>query len=194
MGNPPTGGLFVSEAASWNRDILINMILKSLPPLSLRVCFAVSVRGLYSVVLFFVHVNDLFNSSNLLSFILFTDYTNIFFRHETIFYVLDIINRELRPIPSWFKTNKLNLQPEIYFFHPPHKVSYLMIFETMLMALNIRTDNTNFVGIYSNPSKPFLETSYSISPCVLQLYLELLHLYYLRTNLIRTVKLKSPEK
>ena len=75
-------------------------------------------------LLFIIYINDLFNSANSLSFILFADDTNIFFRHKSIFTLLDTVNRELSLVSLWFNANKLTLHPsktKFILFHPSRK-------------------------------------------------------------------------
>ena len=75
-------------------------------------------------LLFLIYINDLFHCSNLLSFILFADDTNIFFRHKDISTLVDTINSELSNVSSWLNANKLTLHPvktKLIQFHPSRK-------------------------------------------------------------------------
>ena len=63
-------------------------------------------------LLFLIYINDLFNSSHQLSFILFADDTNIFFLHKNINTLINILNKELAYVSQWFNINKLTLHPE----------------------------------------------------------------------------------
>ena len=102
-------------------------------------------------LLFIIYVNDLFNSSQLLSFILFADDTKIFFRHKNIHSLISIVNRELSSIFKWFNSNKLTLHSEktkFIIFHPPRKK--ISVNETKMQLNGIaisRTDKTKFLGI-----------------------------------------------
>ena len=60
-------------------------------------------------LLFLIYINDIHKSSNLLSFILFADDTNIFYSHSNIKTLIDIVNTELYKVSSWLKANKLSL-------------------------------------------------------------------------------------
>ena len=60
-------------------------------------------------LLFLIYVNDIINSSSILSFILFADDTNVLFSHKNLAYVIETFNFELQKISSWFKCNKLSL-------------------------------------------------------------------------------------
>ena len=57
-------------------------------------------------LLFLLHINDLFLSSNYLSFILFADDTNIFLRHKDLASLTRMVNQELSHVSSWFNANK----------------------------------------------------------------------------------------
>ena len=62
-------------------------------------------------LLFLLYINDLFLSSNYLSFILFADIddTNIFLRHKDLATLTRMVNQELSHVSSWFNANKLIL-------------------------------------------------------------------------------------
>ena len=57
-------------------------------------------------LLFLLHINDLFLSSNYPSFILFADDTNIFLRHKDLATLTRMVNQELSHVSSWFNANK----------------------------------------------------------------------------------------
>ena len=57
----------------------------------------------------FYYINDIVNSSELANFIMFADYTNLFFKHKDLTKLFSIINAELSKILYWFKLNKLSL-------------------------------------------------------------------------------------
>ena len=60
-------------------------------------------------LLFLIYVNDIINSSSILSFIMFADDTNILFSHKNLPELIATLNSELSNISSWFKCNKLSL-------------------------------------------------------------------------------------
>ena len=60
-------------------------------------------------LLFLIYVNDIINSSSILSFIMFADDTNISFSHKNLPELIATLNSELSNISSWFKCNKLSL-------------------------------------------------------------------------------------
>ena len=78
-------------------------------------------------LLFLLYINDLFLSSNFLSFILFADDTNISFRHKDLVDLATfarMVNQELSHVSSWFNANKLTVNPDKFkfiIFHPRRK-------------------------------------------------------------------------
>ena len=75
-------------------------------------------------LLFLLYINDLFVSSNYLSFILFADDTNIFLRHKDLATLTRMVNQELSHVSSWFNANKLTVHPDksrFIIFHPRRK-------------------------------------------------------------------------
>ena len=78
-------------------------------------------------LLFLLYINDLFLSSNFLSFILFADDTNISFRHKDLVDLATfarMVNQELSHVSSWFHANKLTVNPDKFkfiIFHPRRK-------------------------------------------------------------------------
>jgi AAA+ ATPase superfamily predicted ATPase len=67
-------------------------------------------------LLFLVFINDIFNTSNCLSFILFADDTNIFYSDKNINSLINTLNHELVKVASWLTGNKLTLHPSLYSF------------------------------------------------------------------------------
>ena len=75
-------------------------------------------------LLFLVFINDIFNTSNCLSFILFADDTNIFYSDKNINSLINTLNHELVKVASWLRANKLTLHPDktkFILFHPGRK-------------------------------------------------------------------------
>ena len=60
-------------------------------------------------VLFLIYSNDIVNSSNILSFVLFADDTTVFVQHDSIDGAIQILNSELAKVAEWFDSNKLTL-------------------------------------------------------------------------------------
>ena len=60
-------------------------------------------------LLFLIYINDIVNSSNILSFILFADDTTVYVQHDSIDGAIPILNSELAKVTEWFDSNKLTL-------------------------------------------------------------------------------------
>ena len=54
-------------------------------------------------------INDLCNASNIVELILFADDTNIFFSHNNLPLLMNIINSEMNKLSEWFRANKLSI-------------------------------------------------------------------------------------
>ena len=64
--------------------------------------------------LFILYVNDMCNVSKLLKFILFADDTNIFYSHDRLPELVNVLNTELDNMYTWFCVNKLSLKGALY--------------------------------------------------------------------------------
>ena len=60
-------------------------------------------------LLFLLYVNDLPSISNILTFILFADDTNIFVKGKNLTEIVNIFNVELSKLSDWFSANQLSL-------------------------------------------------------------------------------------
>ena len=60
-------------------------------------------------LLFLIFVNDLHKVTKYLDPIMFADDTNIFYNHENIKTLFQIVNCELKLVNEWFLANKLSL-------------------------------------------------------------------------------------
>ena len=100
-------------------------------------------------LLFSIYINDFDKSSDLLSFILFADDSNLFYSHSNLNVLFDTVNSELNNISSWIKANKLSLNINKTSFmlfskkviHPPQPI---YIDNNQIL----RTDCTKFLGMY----------------------------------------------
>ena len=82
----------------------------------------------YSVLgplLFLIYINDFANCSDLFDFHIFDDDTNLFFSHDNVLRLEELINYNLIKVQSWLSTNRLCLsidKPNCVLFHTPHKL------------------------------------------------------------------------
>ena len=101
-------------------------------------------------LLFLIYVNDISESSNLLSFLLFADDPNLFISDKDIKNSCDNANREICKVANWLAVNKLSLNV---------KKTHFVIFRaknkklTNNISINIGNQNieqvnsTNFLGL-----------------------------------------------
>ena len=60
-------------------------------------------------LLFLIYINDSFDVSSVLDFILFADDTNIFFSHNNVDFLERILNEELLKLTAWCQANNLSI-------------------------------------------------------------------------------------
>ena len=87
-------------------------------------------------LLFILYVNDITNTSDMLEFILFADDTTILYLHPNIENQINRINKKLKEVSNWFKTNKLSVNAS--------KTNY-MILGTPRMVSNMDEFNVNVI-------------------------------------------------
>merc|ERR1712198_275199 len=104
--------------------------------------------SLLGPLLFIVYINDFCRSSNVLSFILFADDSNVFFSHDNPNTLVNTVNNELEKLTEWIRANKLSLNLQ--------NTKYMLFNNTLeALPLNIILDDTplesvpeiNFLGI-----------------------------------------------
>ena len=81
-------------------------------------------------LLFLIYINDIVNSSNILSFVLFADDTTVYVQHDSIDGAIQILNSELAKAAEWFDSNKLT--------HNVKKTQMLMMYRKK--TLNPQSD------------------------------------------------------
>ena len=90
---------------------------------NLKITCGVPQASVAGPLLFSIFINDLPNVSKLLTFYLFVDDTNIYFKSNNITHLQKIMNRELKNIKKWWDKNHLSLnidKTNFVIFHPPH--------------------------------------------------------------------------
>ena len=77
-----------------------------------------------------IYINDIHNASNILEMVLFADDTNVFYSHNDLSDLTNIMNTELRKLSDWFKANKLSInvaKSKYMIFKPRQKTIYRFI-------------------------------------------------------------------
>ena len=95
-------------------------------------------------------MNDICESSKILSFILFSDDTNLFFSNNFVC-LYNSMNQELKEITLWLSANKLSLNLSKTHFMVFRSKNRKML-NDMLITINGKTiekvKNTKFLGLY----------------------------------------------
>ena len=100
--------------------------------------------------LFLIYINDLPNVTKSLTFFLFADDTNIYYKSSDLLSIQKIVNRELRKVRKWLEANRLALNIEktnfVLFHSNKHKVT-LPIF-VRIGRRKIKEENyVRFLGV-----------------------------------------------
>jgi len=102
--------------------------------------------------LFMLYVNDICNVSKLFKFVLFADDTNIFYSHENIEILCNVISQELNRLSTLFAVNNLSL-------NVIDKTNFMLFsnqkyIKDVTLSINDfsinRVYTTNFLGILMN--------------------------------------------
>ena len=100
-------------ALSWIIDYLYNrkqyVSFQSSVSSKSNITCGVPQGSILGPLLFLVYINDIINSSSLLSFILFADDTNIFYSNKNFETLINVLNIEISKVLHWFLCNKLSL-------------------------------------------------------------------------------------
>ena len=96
--------------------------------------------SLLGPLLFIVYINDFCRSSNVLSFILFADDSNVFFSHDNPNTLVNTVNFELEKLTEWIRANKLSLNLQ--------KTKYMLFSNTLeALPLDIILDDTSLESV-----------------------------------------------
>jgi hypothetical protein len=100
-------------------------------------------------LLFLMYINDIYNSSHILTFLLFADDTTILFSSKCLNHLFVTINRELHAVNTWCQTNKLSLNIHKTNFILFKQVDSSFIIPQIIINLDVikQVDSTRFLGI-----------------------------------------------
>ena len=98
------------------------------------------------IIIFDLYVNDIFNSSSIVSFIMFADDTNVLFSHKKLPDLIATLNSELSHISSWFKCNKLSKTNYVHFQRTHSNPEFQYNVKIGDLSLD-KKDSAKFLGI-----------------------------------------------
>ena len=104
-------------------------------------------------LLFLIYINDLYNASLDVNFIMFADDTNLFTSNSSIDAIFNTMNDSLKNISLWFKSNKLSLnvsKTKYTLFHSKQKRSKIPDTLPDLVMDNIKLERkkvNKFLGV-----------------------------------------------
>ena len=101
-------------------------------------------------ILFLLYVNDIETCSQLLSFVLFADDTNIFYSNKCLKTVNEVIQAEINKVSEWLNVNKLSLnitKTKFIVFRSSNKKPKYDVKITMNNKSIEQVRKTNFLGI-----------------------------------------------
>ena len=139
---------------SWIKSYLLNrqqyvLIDDVKSPLASINC-GVPQGSILGPLLFLVYINDIINSSSILSFILFADDTNILLSNNNLTELINVLNFELKKVSSWFKCNKLSLnisKTNFMYFQTSHN-NVILPYDICIDNLPLlQKDYVKFLGI-----------------------------------------------
>ena len=110
--------------------------------------------SILGLLLFLIHINDLFEASSNLTSVIFADDTNLFLSRKNIEKLFQSINTELEKAKVWFKANKLSLKTsktKFYLLHSLKKTIEIPENRLLFLINNVAKKPakvTKFLGVF----------------------------------------------
>ena len=121
-------------------------------------------------LLFLLYINDIINTTSLVSFILFADDTNIVYCHDELDTLVHTLNHELPKVSTWFKSNKLSLNIEkTNFIYFRHTKTHAIQFPYNILIDNVplvRKQCSKFLGVFIDENLNWNEHIRHMSTCI----------------------------
>ena len=113
----------------------------------LRICCGIPQGPILGPKLFIMYINDIFNASKLLKFILFADDTNMFYCNNDINELIRQTNAKLDKLNVWFSLNRLslNIAKTNYTIFGNHTLKKSLSIK--INKVTIKVEETKFLGV-----------------------------------------------
>ena len=140
-------------ALEWFRDYLSNrkqfVNINGHESHSKLISCGVPQGSILGPLLFILYINDLQNSSQILSFIFFADDSNLFLSHRDPHTLIDTMNNELKLVQAWIHANKLSLNVDKTHYMLFSNSLKLLPNHIMINGINLlQVEYTKFLGLY----------------------------------------------
>ena len=117
----------------------------------LPIKYGVSQGSILGSRLFIIYMNDIFNVSNFLFAILYTDDTCVVLRRTSLENLITLMNQELHLLYIWLQSNKLtlNFQKTYYIiFHRPRLKLHNTTIDLQMGDCNLnKANNLKYLGV-----------------------------------------------
>jgi ribonuclease P/MRP protein subunit RPP40 len=195
---------FKSYLTNRSQCVSINGIMSNCETIK----YGVPQGSILGPLLFLLYINDLPNTSSILSFILFADDTNVFYSNRSYHSLIETVNTELALVADWFTVNKLslNLQKTNFIIFRSHRKRCTENMTSLVKINDIpisQETSTKFLGVIIDNHLTWTEhirlvtakvaknvgilgrTSFLLPPCIrLTIYFSLIYPYLTFCNMI----------